>query len=186
MDDNEILDLYWARSEAAIEETAKKYSRYCHYISYNILCDNGDAEECVNDTYLRAWNAIPPKRPNNLAAFLGKITRNLSLNKYKQRSAKRRGMGQIELVLAELEDCIPSLAGVEDAVDEMLLVESINHFLAALPQIKRRIFIRRYWYMSSIREISQQYGISESKVKTILWRMRKQLKAKLEMEGIVL
>lgn len=186
MDDHAIIDLFWERSDAAIEETAKKYSRYCYYISFNILHDNRDAEECVNDTYLRAWNAMPPKRPNNLAAFLGKITRNLALNKYKLRSAKKRGMGQTELVLAELEDCIPSLARVEDAVDEMQLREAINHFLADSPQIKRRIFIRRYWYMSAIRDIAEQYGMSESKVKSVLLRMRNQLKAKLEMEGIII
>lgn len=186
MDDKRIIDLYWERSEAAIDEASKKYSRYCHYISFNILYDNEDAKECVNDTYLRAWNAMPPKRPQNLAAFLGKITRNLSLNRYKQRTAKKRGMGQFELVLTELEGCISSLGDVDDILDERLLIETINRFLATLPQLNRRIFVRRYWYMSPICEIAKEYNISESKAKSMLFRMRNQLKVKLEKEGILL
>jgi len=186
MDDKIIIDLYWERSEAAIDETSKKYSRYCYYISFNILQDNENAKECVNDTYLRAWNAIPPKRPENLATFLGKITRNLSLNKYKQRSAQKRGMGHVELVLSELEDCIISPKDVENTVSEILLTEAINSFLANVPRINRSIFVRRYWYMSAIRDIAEEYNISESKVKSMLFRMRKELKAKLEKEDIYL
>ena len=108
MDDSEIVELYWKRSEKAITETSKKYSNYCHYISYNILHNDEDVKECLNDTYLRAWNAIPPERPTYLASFLGKITRNLSLNRYKQNTTKKRGFGQTELALSELEDCIPA------------------------------------------------------------------------------
>jgi RNA polymerase sigma-70 factor (ECF subfamily) len=186
MDDNEIVELYWERSENAIAETSKKYSKYCHYISYNILHNSKDAEECVNDTYLCTWNAIPPKCPNCLATFLGKITRNLSLDRYKRYAAEKRGLGQAELVLSELEDCIPATLDVEQASDEMILVKALNAFLAALPKITRVVFIRRYWYLSAIKEIAEQNGMSESKVKSMLFRTRNELKKYLKKEGITL
>ena len=167
MDDNKILDLYWERSEVAIIETANKYSRYCHYISYNILHNDKDAEECVNDTYLNAWNSIPPQRPTRLSTYLGKITRNISLNRYKHFTAEKRGCGQTELALSELENCIPVTQCVEQATDEVILVESINQFLYALPKIKRTVFVRRYWYLSSIRDIAEQDYTLNVKVDTL-------------------
>lgn len=129
MRDYEIVNLYWKRSEAAIAETSAKYGSYCHAISYNILNNDEDAEECVNDTWLGAWNSMPPQRPNRLAAYLGKITRNFSLNRYKQYAAEKRGGSQTELALAELEDCIPASATIEQMVEEKALVEAINRFL---------------------------------------------------------
>lgn len=156
MDDKKIIELYWARSDTAIAETANKYSSYCHHISYNILHSKEDAEECVNDTYLRAWNAIPPKCPNRLSTFLGKITRNLSLNKFNQYTAQKRGLGQTELVLSELEDCISSMQSVEQATNEKILVDAINSFLSALLPINRIVFVRRYWYLSSINKIAKK------------------------------
>jgi len=140
--------------------------------------------ECVNDTYLGAWNAMPPQRPNRLPTFLGKITRNISLNRFKRYRTEKRGFGQALLVLSELEDCVPATDNVRQAVDEMDLVESINRFLYALPDAKRKVFVRRYWYLSSIRDISEQYGTSESKTVSMLFRMRNELKAHLEKEGI--
>lgn len=186
MDDNKIMDLYWARSEAAIAETANKYGRYCHYIAYNILHNHEDAEECVNEAYLGAWKSMPPQRPNRLSAFLGKITRNLSLNRFKQYTAEKRGYGRTEMILSELEDCIPTPVSVEQAMDEIFVAKSIENFLYAQPPIKRNVFIRRYWYLSAIRDIAEQYGISESKVSSMLLRLRKKLKLHLEREGIVL
>lgn len=186
MDDSEIIELYWERSENAIAETSKKYSRYCLYISYNILHNNEDVEECVNDTYLRTWNTIPPRRPNCLATFLGKITRNLSLNRYKQYTAKKRGLGHTALVLSELEGCIPATSDAEQTTDEMVLAEALNTFLATLPKINRVVFVRRYWYLSAIKEIAKQYDMSESKVKSMLFRTRNELKKHLEKEGIAL
>jgi RNA polymerase sigma factor, sigma-70 family len=186
MEDSKIIELYWARSEDAISETAHKYGRYCHYISYNILHSNEDAEECVNETYLGAWKSIPPHRPQRLATFLGKITRNLSLNRFKQYTADKRGNGQTEFVLSELEDCIPEPRSVEQAIDEIIVVKSIEQFLYAQPKMKRIIFIRRYWYLNAIRDIAEQYGMSESKVTSILFRLRRELKCHLEKEGIVL
>lgn len=186
MDDNKIIDLYWELSEVAITETADKYGRYCHYISYNILHNAQDAEECVNDTYLGAWKSMPPQRPNKLSAFLGKLTRNLSLNRFKQYTAEKRGFGQTELVLSELEDCIPAPNDIEQETDERILVEAIDRFLYGQPKIKRDVFIRRYWYMSAIRDIAEQYDISESKTTSMLFRLRNELKLLLEKEGIVL
>lgn len=186
MDDNKIIELYFERSEVAISETADKYGRYCHYISYNILHNNEDAEECVNDTYLGAWKSIPPQRPSRLSTFLGKITRNLSLNRFKQYNAKKRGFGQTELVLSELEDCIPTPISVEEEVNEKILVESLNAFLYKQPKIKRDVFIRRYWYLSAIHDIAEQYSMSEGKVTSMLFRLRKELRLHFEKEGILI
>jgi RNA polymerase sigma factor (sigma-70 family) len=186
MDDGKIVELYWGRSENAIVETSKKYSRYCHYISFNILHNNEDAEECVNDTYMRAWNAMPPQRPTQLSTFLGKITRNLSYDKYKKYNAEKRGSGQTGFVLSELDECVPSFESAEQAVDEMALVEAINRFLASLSQADRMVFMRRYWYLSPIKEISESYGMNENKVKSKLFRARSKLKLHLEKEGIMI
>ena len=186
MDDKQIIELYQKRSEAAISETADKYGKYCYYIAYHILYDQLDSEECVNDTYLRVWEAIPPQCPEKLSAFLGKITRNLALNRYKYHLREKRGNGQTELVIDELNECIPASNSTVEAVEEHLLVELLNQFLYSLPAQKRIIFLRRYWYMSSIQEIAKDFGFSESKVKMILLRTRNKLKQVLEKEGIVL
>ena len=186
MDDSKIIDLFWERSETAISETSKKYSRYCHSISFNILHNNEDSEECVNDTYFRAWNAIPPKRPNSLATFLGKITRNLSLDKYKQYNAEKRGFGQTEIVLSELDEIVPSASSLERAIEEYEIETVLNRFLKSLPKQKRIVFIRRYWYLMPIKEIAEQTNESESQVKSMLFRTRSALKIFLEKEDIVI
>lgn len=186
MDDGQIIDLYWARSETAIWETANKYSKYCHAIAYNILYNNEDAEECVNDTYLRAWGGMPPQRPNRLSTYLGKITRNLSLNKYEKYTAEKRGFGQVPLVLEELQNCIPAASSVEQTIEDEALAGILNSFLADLPADTRKIFMRRYWYLSPIKEIAADYGFSESKVKMTLFRARNELKQILEKGGIAL
>jgi len=186
MDDRQIIALYNERSEAALSETAKKYGRYCHTIAYNILRNEEDSEECVNDAWLRAWEAIPPQCPERLSAFLGKITRNLALNRYKHKNREKRGGGQTVLVLEELAECIPGTNSAEEAANEALLVEVLNRFLEGLPAEKRKIFMRRYWYVSSVKEIAEDFGLSESKVKMTLLRLRSKLKQTLEKEGIVL
>ena len=185
MDDNAIIELYWERSENAITETAKKYSGYCRYISHNILHNHEDAEECVNDTFLRTWRAIPPQRPDCLAAFLGKITRNLSLNRYRENTAAKRGLGQTGLVLSELEECLPAASDVEQTIDEIVLAQALNTFLTIQPKTNRMIFVRRYWYLSTIREIAEQYHMSESKVKSMLFRTRNELRKYFEKEGLI-
>ena len=179
MDDRQIIALYNERSEAALSETAKKYGRYCRTVAYNILMNEEDSEECVNDTWLKAWEAIPPRCPDSLAAFLGKITRNLALNRYKHKNREKRGGGRTMLVLEELAECVPGADSTEEAVEEALLTEVLNGFLAELPTEKRKIFMRRYWYLSSVREIAEEYGLSESKVKMTLLRLRSKLKTVL-------
>lgn len=186
MDDKQIIDLYWARSESAISETANKYSKYCHTIAFNILHNNEDSEECVNDTYMRAWGAMPPQKPNRLSTFLGKITRNLALNKYEKYATTKRGGGQMPLALEELQDCIPATNSVEQTIEDAALAEIFNRFLAGLPTNTRKIFMRRYWYLSPIKEIAADYNYSESKVKMTLLRARNELKLLLEKEGVVL
>lgn len=186
MDEKQIIDLYWVRSERAIDETARKYGKFCHCIAYNILANHQDSEECVNDTYLNAWNAIPPKRPNKLSAFLGKITRNLALKTYERYTAEKRGGGQVVLALEELAECIPDPNTVERMVDNRILADKLNVFLSQLPGEARRIFLRRYWNLNTVREIAEVYGISESKVKMSLMRTRGKLRSFLEQEGIEL
>lgn len=186
MKDNEIIALYWERKESAITATAEKYGSYCHTISYNILQDHSDAEECVNDTYLGAWKSMPPQRPDRLSVYLGKITRNLSINRFRQATAEKRGQGQVPLALAELEDCIPTAGGTEEIVETMTLTEALNRFLYSQPKERRSIFIRRYWYLDSIRDIAVRFDMSESKTASLLFRMRKELKHHLEKEGITL
>ena len=186
MDDKQIIDLYWARSERAIEETDIKYGKLCHRIAFNILANLQDSEECVNDTYLKAWSVIPPKRPVKLAAFLGKITRNLALNRYEKYTAEKRGGGEVPAALDELTECIPDPDSLERVVDNRILVDKLNVFLEGLPAEARKIFLRRYWEVCSVRQIAEIYGISESKVKVSLFRTRGKLRTFLEQEGIVL
>lgn len=186
MEDNQILELYWKRQETAITRTAEKYGRFCQAISYNILHNREDAEECVNDTWLNAWNSMPPHYPNRLSAYLGKLTRNLSINRFRSYGAEKRGGGQAALALSELADCVPAAGGVEEAVEEMVLVDAIEMFLYGLAEQKRNIFIRRYWYLTPVKELARIYGMSEGRVTSMLFRMRRELRGQLEKEGIVL
>ena len=186
MEDAQILDLYFARSEQAIKETDLKFGRYCLTIAYNILHNNEDSEECKNDTYIKAWNAIPPKKPENFRAYLGKIARNIALNMYEYMHRKKRDVNSTEAILDELSECIPDPGSdVEKAAESMIIRDSINDFLGTLSADNRKIFVRRYWYASPIEEIAQEYGFSVSKVKTCLMRTRSKLKKHLESEGII-
>jgi len=180
-----ILDLYWSRSESAITETALKYGSYCSTIALNILRNNEDSEECVNDAYLNAWNAIPPQRPAVLSSFLGRIVRNLSLDKYKSRKAEKRSGDETALLLSELQDCVPSIYSVVDEVEAKVLEKIIDSFLSQIEKPDRVFFMRRYWYADQISLISERFAISESRVKTSLYRTRKKLKITLEKEGFV-
>ena len=186
MEDREIVALYLARDQRAIPASAKKYGAYCHMVAYRILRDQRDAEECVNDTYLRAWEAIPPHRPSRLSVFLGKITRNLSLNRLEHYSARKRGGGEVPLALAELAECIPARETVEEAVDDRLLTQTLEAFLTARPVLERQAFLRRYWYLQTTAEIAREMALSQGKVKTLLSAGRKALRSHLEREGIVL
>jgi RNA polymerase sigma factor (sigma-70 family) len=183
--DDDIIQLLWERSEAAVSELSDKFGHFCYTIAFNILSNYQDAEECVNDTYMRAWNAIPPTRPRWLPAFLGRIARNIALDRYDYNTAKKRN-GQFDLILSELEECISSPADVEQQYAEGEIAAHINTFLHRMNGQDRNIFLRRYWYSDSIADIAGRFGISESKVKSMLFRTRNKLRFFLQKEGIEL
>ncbi len=182
VDDKNIVELFWARSEDALKETQSKYAGYCSAIARNVLDSREDAEECVNDAYLRLWNAIPPERPSSLKAFLGRIVRNVALDRYDASKAAKRFNSSAELALHELEECLPSADA--SASDEYALKEAINGFLAQLPAKTRIVFMRRYWYLCSVKEIAESMRMTESSVKVTLLRTRRKLKEHLEKEEI--
>ena len=185
MDDKGIVRLYFDRNEQAIDETSKKYGKYCFSIANNILSNREDAEESVNDTYLDAWKSIPPHRPNSLALFLGKITRRISIDRYRRKNAHKRGGGELALVLDELYQCIPDETDVEKEFEKRHLALVINNFVKSLPANEQRVFLCRYWYMDSVKSISRRFGYSESKVKSMLHRTRAKLKEEFRKEGYV-
>lgn len=183
MDDEQILQLYWDRNEQAIPATADKYGNYCTAIANNILGNHEDAEECVNDTYLNAWNAIPPHRPKLLSAFLGKITRNLAFNRYKHNTAIKRGSGELPAVLDELAGCVSGNADTEQMCEHKELVAAINDFLGTLSSEKRNIFVCRYWYTDSIADIAARYDMTDGAVSMTLTRLRTKLHTYLVERG---
>lgn len=183
MEDIHIVDLFWQRDENAIKETALKYEKYLHSISYHILLNAEDAEECVNDTYNDAWHSIPPHRPSILSTFLGKITRRISIDLWRKHSAGKRGGGEIAIVLDELEECVSGKDDVETEIERRELQKKLNAFLMNLPSLECKVFMRRYWYMSSVSDIAERFGYSESKVKSILFRTRTKLRKMLEKES---
>ena len=189
MEDKDIVALYWARSEEAIRATATKYGAYCRAIIRRLLGDGRDSEECLNDTWLGAWNAIPPHRPSCLRTFLGKITRNLALKRLEKSAAQKRGSGEALLVLEELEQCLAAPDKVEQQVEDQIqaqrLAVVLEEFLRGLPGRARILFLRRYWYFCSIKEIARQERISEGAVKSSLFRTREKLRAKLQEEGLL-
>lgn len=185
MQDEEIVELYWQRNQRALLETSQKYRAYCMKISMNILENIQDSEECLNDTLLKAWDAIPPHRPECLSAFLGKITRNLAINRYNVLHAGKRGAGEYALSLEELDECVPGNMNVEDKLEASALSHSISSFLREQSRETRRVFIRRYFYSDSIAEISEKSGLSQGKIKTMLFRTRNRLRKYLEKEGMM-
>ena len=180
--DEKIVDLYWCRDERAIHETAHKYGAYCHSIAWNIVHNREDSEECVNDTWLRAWNGIPPQRPTKLRMFLAKITRNLAFDKYKAQTAQKRG-GEIETVLYELAECITASETVEDHVIAQELKGAVNKFVCDLPLREGNVFVRRYFFAETAAQIGQKYGMSAGNVMVTLSRTRQKLRVYLEKEG---
>lgn len=185
MEDNQIVTLYWERNELAIRATDVKYGRYCYAISYHILASKEDAEESVNDTYWAAWERIPPHRPSVLSAFLSKLTRRISLNKWRDRTAEKRGGGEVPLALDELSECIPGGQDVEQTVARNELNTAIRRFLAALPNTERDVFVCRYFLLVPMVEISERFGFSESKTKSMLFRTRGKLRKHLQEEGLI-
>ena len=185
MDDNTIVDLFWERDTDAITEARKKYGSYCFSIANNILHSKEDSEECVNDTWLNAWNAIPPQKPTNLQMFLAKITRNLSFDRFKARTAQKRGGGVIHLVLDELAECLACESDVASEYEYRELGRCIRQFVDSLPIRDSNVFLRRYFYNDSVTEISARYDLTENNVVVILSRTRKKLKHHLLKEGLI-
>jgi len=182
MEDFQIISLYFERDEAAISETATKYGAFCHGIALNILSINADADECVNDTYLQAWNSIPPQKPDKLGAWLGKVVRNIAFNLWKKNHRQKRYAG-MEQLLNELEDCIPSPASVEHQIEEQELTEIINTWLASLPRTDHILFMRRYWNGEALNALAKESGMSPANMAKKMYRLRQNLKCKLEKEG---
>lgn len=185
MEDSGIVRLYFARSEQAIAETDRKYGPYCHRITYNILYNEEDAQECVSDTYLAAWNRIPPHKPAVLSAFLGKITRFLSIDRWRRKGSAKRGGGEIPLALSELEGCVSGGYDPEQAYIAREAAQALNRFLDTLPEMERNVFLRRYWYLDKVRDIGERYGFSESKVTAMLHRTREKLRERFRKEGLL-
>ena len=183
MDDRQIRELYWQKNADAISETANKYGAYCFTIAENILHDMEDSEECVNDTWLHAWNAIPPQRPNAFRMFLAKITRNLSLDRLSARNAEKRGGGEMALVLDELAECLAGEADAEAAYEAKELEQIIRRFVLALPEREGNVFVRRYFFIEPAASIAKRYRLTENNVRVILSRVRKKLKQELMREG---
>lgn len=186
MDDSRIIELYWGRDQRAIPATAEKYGGYCMSIARNILENQEDAEECVNDTWLGAWNSMPPHRPGMLSTFLGKITRNLSFNCRRRSSAEKRGGGELPLVLDELGECVSGRDSVEGEVDRKELLNAINEFLDELSAEKRAVFVCRYWYADSVGDIARRFGMTEGHVSMTLTRLRRKLCEHLAKGGFEL
>ena len=182
MEDMRILDLYWERSEDAVAQTARKYGRYCYAIAYGILESESDAEEIVNDTYLKVWNTIPPERPAVLSSYVGMICRQLSINRYHAQTAQKRGGGQVEEAEEELVYCLPSYD--PDPVEMLHMQRVLNQFLRGLPKQSRVVFLRRYWYLNPVSQIARDCSMTEGAVKMLLHRTRKKLKDFLRKEGI--
>ena len=186
MKDKAIIELYWQRDEEAIEQTKAQYGSYCYSIAENILHSHEDSEECVSDTYLRAWNAMPPQWPEKLKLFLGRITRNLAIDRYKHNRAAKRNSGETELILDELSECISSGENVESTMETKEIAAIISAFLRTLPQRDRTVFVRRYFFAESAEVIGKRFTLSPGNVGVILSRVRTKLRKHLEKEGYVL
>lgn len=182
MEDEQIISLYWERNEDAIAQTSKKYGSLCRSIANNILRDNEDTSECVNETYYKLWNSIPPERPSSLASFLARIVRNLALDRLRFSMRKKRNSDSGSVVFDELQECIPDPKG--SITEDFEIREALNRFIGELSDENRLLFMRRYWYMCSVKDIARDCSLSESNVKTRLFRLRNELKIFLEKEGI--
>lgn len=183
MDDNEIVKLFTERSEEAVAAAVKKYKTYCMRIAVNIIHSREDAEECVNDVFMKAWELIPPHKPENLQAFLGKLTRNLAINRHRGMLAEKRGSGDAMLAFEELSAVISDSTSIENEAERRELLNEISAFLKKLPERKRNIFIARYWYCESIRDIAEKFSVSESNASVILNRTRRKLREHLLKRG---
>ena len=185
MEDEQIVNLYWQRDEAALQETELKYGSFCRGLAYNILSSHEDAEECVNDTWHKAWNSMPQERPGLLRAWLGKVVRNLALDRWRRSHAQKRYNG-MDILLSELEDCVPALESVESMVDAKELGHVISAWLQKLPEADRVLFVRRYWNGEALNALAKDQGIPAAKLAQKMYSLRQNLKKVLETEGIAL
>lgn len=183
MDDNMIIQMFWERDERAISEVSKKYGRHLIAVAERILLNHEDAKECVNDAYMKTWNAIPPNRPNVLRTFIGKIVKCRAVSFLRANSAEKRGGGEIALVLDELEECVSDNGSVENSFETKQIIESINEFLWKCSEFNRQVFVLRYWHCESVSDIAERFGTSENKISVSLYRTRNKLKEVLEREG---
>lgn len=183
MDDTSIIKLFFDRDEQAIQETDRKYGGYCYSIAYNILANQEDSEESVSDTYLSAWNTIPPRKPNPLAPFLGKIVRHISIDRWRKNGALKRGGGEMTLALEELQECISDDEQPENKLEQKELIRTVRQFLSDLTETERRVFVCRYWYLDTTADIAARFGFTENKVSMMLHRIRKKLQKYLKQEG---
>ena len=183
MNDTEIIARFFARDEAAAAEAETAYGTYCRAVARNITGSEEDAEECVNDVLLAAWNSIPPARPASLRAYLGRLTRNLALNRLEHNRAEKRGGGGADLVLDELAEVLGGVPSPEDEVIRREIVGAVNAFLASLDERQRALFVRRYWYAESVGDLARRFGMGENAVSAALYRIRMKLKTYLEKEG---
>lgn len=186
MQDEDIVALYWQREESAIQYTQEKYDRYLTKVAYNILADLDDSLESVNDTYLHAWNSMPPHRPSVLSTYLAKITRRVSIDLFRRKNREKRKASQYALSLSELDECISRGNHTEDEVDIRLLSQTLGAWLHSLPEESRDLFVGRYFFLDSLKEAAAYCEMTESKAKSMLYRLRCQLKVYLEQEGFVL
>lgn len=183
MTETEIVNLYWQRSPQAIQQSQLQFGRYCFAIACGILSDSGEAEESVNDTWLDAWNSMPPKRPQSLKAYLGKLCRHISLSRLRRRMAQKRGGGEAMLAMEELGDCVPDRCDVQGLLEAGELEGLLNRFLGTLRERERSLFVGRYWYALSVKDLALKWGMKEGTVKSSLHRSREQLRVFLEKEG---
>ena len=184
MEDAAIVDLYWQRSDQAISETDHKYGRYCHAIAYNFVKNKEDAEECVNDTWFRAWNSMPDKRPSVLSTFLGAITRHLAISVYRGKTSQKRGSGEMPLALDELSECVPTGADLEQEYEIKEFEEAVGMFVESLPEAEQKVFVARYWYLAPVSEIAEKMHFTQGKTKSMLFRIRNKLREYLREEGL--
>lgn len=186
MKDARIVDLYWKRSERAIDESRKKYGAFCNAVALGITRDKRDADECEADAYQGAWESIPDKRPQKLGPFLGKIARNSALSKWRLSHTDKRGGGEVPEVLDDIAEFVPDRGGVDSALESTAIAKTVSSFLRAQPAQKRKCFVQRYWYDRTVAEIAADLGMSETNVTTTLARLREQLKAELGERGVEL
>lgn len=184
MEDEEIIELYFSRSEKAIEETSRKYHSFCYSVANRVLRSNEETEECINDVYLKLWNTIPPQRPQCLMAYIGRIVKNISISKWRSNNSLKHNSGKGLIQLSELAECVDMETDIESENDRAELAETVTEFIRGLKEIKQRIFIQRYWYMMDIKEIAENNNLGESKVKMTLMRTRNELKDYLSEKGL--